>query len=46
MENGYCTKDFPKPFREETNMSLNGYPAYARPDNGIVHYQNNIQVIN
>ena len=37
MENGSCTKEFPKTFRDETMMNSNGYPAYARPDNGITY---------
>jgi hypothetical protein len=35
MEDGKCTKDFPKAFTNETIMNENGYPSYARPDNGI-----------
>jgi hypothetical protein len=31
---GKCTKGFPKPFRNDVSMSENGYPQYARPDNG------------
>ena len=32
---GKCTKEFPKKFNETTNMNENGFPAYARPDNGV-----------
>lgn len=32
MENGQCTKGFPKPFQPETNMDGNGYPLYYRPN--------------
>ena len=34
MENNQCTKEFPKKFTSETQMNVNGYPLYARPDNG------------
>jgi hypothetical protein len=29
-----CSKRYPKEFREHTVMNQNGYPDYARPDNG------------
>ena len=28
MENGVCTKDYPKEFNDETKLSINGYPQY------------------
>ena len=34
MDNGKCTKDYPKEFRESTILALNGYPHYRRRDNG------------
>ena len=34
MKDGKCSKGFPKPFQAETVMSQNGYPIYARPDDG------------
>jgi hypothetical protein len=34
MENGKCTKDFPKKFQDETRMEKEGYPQYRRPDDG------------
>jgi hypothetical protein len=34
MKNGKCSKGFPKPFQEETFMTGDGYPIYARPDDG------------
>ena len=34
MENGICTKDYPKKFREETVFSENGYPCYRRTNDG------------
>lgn len=36
MENGKCTKDFPKDFRVETSANTDGYPRYRRRDSGIV----------
>lgn len=34
MEDGKCTKYYPKPFQEHTTMDQHGYPLYARPDDG------------
>jgi hypothetical protein len=34
MENGKCKKHFPKSFCEQTQLKEDGYPEYARPDNG------------
>ena len=34
MVNKNCSKRYPKQFREHTAMNENGYPDYARPDNG------------
>ena len=34
MNNGKCTKRFPKDFQEETQINDNGYPSYKRPHNG------------
>ena len=38
MENGVCSKGYPKEFQEETKLPHDGhgYPLYARPDNGRV----------
>ena len=35
MEDGKCTKDFPKEFRNETAPNKDGYPRYRRRDNEI-----------
>ncbi|XP_065321879.1 uncharacterized protein LOC135929292 [Gordionus sp. m RMFG-2023] len=35
MENGICTKKFPKNFQMETRPNIDGYPYYKRRDNGI-----------
>lgn len=35
MQNGICTKEYPKDFQEETRESVNGYPLYRRRSNGI-----------
>jgi hypothetical protein len=37
MENNKCGKEFPKSFNSETQINDNGYPAYCRPDNGIIY---------
>jgi len=34
MENGMCSKGYPKPFLERTTDGPNGYPQYQRRDNG------------
>jgi len=34
VENGKCKKYFPKSFCEQTVMKDDGYPEYARPNNG------------
>ena len=34
MVNGKCSKNFPKSFRDDTHFGEDGYPDYARPDNG------------
>jgi hypothetical protein len=34
MVDGVCSKHFPKEFCPETRFSEDGYPEYARPDNG------------
>eukprot|EP00798_Chlamydomonas_sp_ICE-L_P013350 gene13350-19192_t len=31
---GKCTKNYPRPFCDETKDSTDGYPVYRRPDNG------------
>ena len=40
MENGNCTKKFPKEFSNHTIFSEGGYPLYKRPDNGRVIVKN------
>ena len=34
MNDGVCSKNFPKEFNDETILSVNGYPQYKRPNNG------------
>uniref|UniRef100_A0A183FBM3 Helitron_like_N domain-containing protein n=2 Tax=Heligmosomoides polygyrus TaxID=6339 RepID=A0A183FBM3_HELPZ len=34
MKNGRCSKKFPKPFRTDTSLSVDGYPEYRRRDDG------------
>ena len=36
MDNGICTKDFPKDFCHSTIAEVNGYPKYRRRNNGRV----------
>ena len=42
MENGVCSKGYPKEFQEETKLPHDGhgYPIYARPDKGRVIEKN------
>jgi hypothetical protein len=40
MENGKCTKRFPKSFQPFTTMDHDGYPLYARPDDGCAYEVN------
>ncbi|XP_065322969.1 uncharacterized protein LOC135930111 [Gordionus sp. m RMFG-2023] len=37
MENGSCTKKFPKDFQKESQHNANGYPFYQRRDKGFNH---------
>ena len=34
MKDGKCIHGYPKPFQEHTTMDHDGYPHYARPNNG------------
>ena len=34
LENGKCTKHFPKAFQPHTSIDAEGYPLYYRPDDG------------
>ncbi|XP_026381746.1 uncharacterized protein LOC113276364 [Papaver somniferum] len=41
MENGKCTKNYPKQYAESTSISDNGYPIYRRrQDHCVFKYQN------
>lgn len=46
MENGRCTKGYPKNFQDFTTMDNNGYPYYYRPDDGRRFLVNNVWVDN
>ena len=35
MENGKCTKNYPKDFIEQTQANIDGYPLYRRRDNNV-----------
>lgn len=34
IQNGKCSKGYPKPFQDITRTTEDGYPLYARPDDG------------
>jgi hypothetical protein len=36
MNDGSCSKHYPKPFRSDTSFDSDSYPLYRRRDNGIV----------
>ena len=46
MENGKCTKFYPKPFQPFTTMDEDGYPNYRRPDDGKTYEINHHHVDN
>ena len=35
MVDGKCSKGFPKPFQQQTEFSLEGYPLYPRKNSGV-----------
>ena len=35
MENGTCTKHFPKQFHEKTIQTYDGYPMFKRSEDGV-----------
>jgi hypothetical protein len=37
MENGKCTKGFPRAFSDHTALNEDGYPSYFCPEDGIEH---------
>ncbi|VDI62821.1 Hypothetical predicted protein [Mytilus galloprovincialis] len=46
IENGKCTKQFPKQFYEKTFQTTDGYPNYRRRDNGTTIEKNGAIVDN
>jgi hypothetical protein len=46
MVNGDCSKGFPKPFQEETNENVDGYPRYRRRQSTEQHKVRNHLVDN
>ncbi|KAL5701920.1 hypothetical protein ACHQM5_027202 [Ranunculus cassubicifolius] len=46
MENGDCSKYFPRQWCDKTTINEDGYPTYMRRDDGVEHWVNNIKVDN
>jgi hypothetical protein len=46
LENGKCTKHFPKAFQPHTSIDGEGYPLYCRPDDGREYEVNGVMVDN
>jgi len=46
MQNGHCTKNFPKPFRDQTTISEDSYASTRRRDTGHTHQVRGKQVDN
>ena len=46
MENGTCTKQFPKQFQDKTTMSQDGYPIYKRAENGVTIEKKGVRLDN
>ena len=41
-----CKYDYPKKYQTETELQLNGYPKYARPDNGVTAKVGHFEITN
>ena len=46
MENGRCSKGYPKQYSDETLVNEDGYPTYQRPRNGDFVMKNNMRMTN
>ncbi|KAK9698409.1 hypothetical protein RND81_08G102300 [Saponaria officinalis] len=46
MENGKCSKHFPKKFIEHTTVDEEGYPVYKRRNNGVKVVKGQVEVDN
>jgi hypothetical protein len=46
MKRGECSKRYPKTFRDETSLSVEGYPEYRRRNNGRTVMCQGVQVDN
>ncbi|KAK9714969.1 hypothetical protein RND81_06G134200 [Saponaria officinalis] len=46
MENGKCSKHFPKKFIEHTTVDEEGYPVYKRKNNGVKVVKGQVEVDN
>ena len=42
MQDGKCSKQYPKEFCEQTIQLADGYPMYKRPDNGLSIQKNGV----
>jgi hypothetical protein len=46
MKNGRCSKNYPKPFHDETSLDQSGFPIYKRRNNGLYVVKPNIKLDN
>lgn len=46
MENGMCTKQYPKAFQEKTIETIDGYPMYKRSENGVTVEKKGVRLDN
>jgi hypothetical protein len=46
MNNGVCSKHFPKPYRLEASYDSDGFPLYQRRENGIVAWKGLVNLDN
>lgn len=46
MKNVFCSKFYPKSFRNETTIDKDGFALYRRPDNGLYIMKGNVHLDN